>query len=223
MKPLRFSPRIIVATVVAAVVSFGGLSLAYGGPLAKTWRGHGHSSKALLPETCGKFLRGAEGTGQQIDPDSYAYRLPSNLVGMKAGNSVDLHFVLDVNTDRDFLVWDMGRKVRRVDVFPSIDHPPIPEEAFEFTVYGSADPNPPDAQPKWVPGRIKKIYDKGWNNEWIADDFVAQWEFRSWYRYVGIQWGGPGARRADGDAEIDAVCIRHDDHDDHHHHHHHHH
>ena len=60
MKPLRFSPRIIVATVVAAVVSLGGLSLAYGGPLAKTWRGHGHSSKALLPETCGKFLRGAE-------------------------------------------------------------------------------------------------------------------------------------------------------------------
>jgi hypothetical protein len=87
MKPLRFSPRIVVAIVAAAVVSLGGLSLAYGSPIAKKWRGHGHSSEALLPETCGKFLRGAEATGQQIDPDSYAYRQPSNLVvPLKAGN-----------------------------------------------------------------------------------------------------------------------------------------
>jgi hypothetical protein len=209
MKPLRFSPRIIVATVVAAVVSLSGLSLAYGGPLAQTWRGHGHGhGQALLPETCGRFLRGAEGTGQQIDPDSYAYRQPSTLVvPLKAGNSVDLQWVQDVNTDTDFLVWDMGRKVREVDAFPSIDHPPIPQEGLEFTVYASADPNPPDATPKWVVGNIKKVFDKGWNNEWIADDFVSRWKLPGKYRYVAIQWGGPKAAQADGDTEIDAVCI----------------
>jgi hypothetical protein len=27
------------------------------------------------------------------------------------------------------------------------------------------------------------------------------------YRYVAVHWGGPGAALADGDAEIDAVCI----------------
>ena len=215
MRPLRFSLR-ITAVAAAFAVCFGGLSLAYGLPTQKGWGGHkNHKMKTLLPEKCGKYLRGAEDTGQQIDPDSYAYTLPSPL-GLKAGNSVDLNWVQDVNTDTDFLVWDMGRKVRTVDVFPSIDHPPIPQEALEFTVYASTDPNPPDASPKWVVGNIKKIFDNGWNAEWIADDFVSRWKLPGKYQYVAIQWGGPKASQADGDTEIDAVCVprHHEDEDD---------
>lgn len=216
MKRLGFFSRILAVAAVC-VVALGALSLAYGSPISSDRGRQHHSTKALLPEECGMFLRGAEGTGFQVDPDSYALRQPSPL-GSKAGRSVDLHWVHDTSADPDFLVWDMGRRVRTVDVFPSIDHPPIPQEAFEFTVYASADPNPPDATPKWVVGRIIKIFDKGWNNEWIADDFVARWKFPDRYRYVAVHWGGPRAALADGDAEIDAVCIprskHHDDHDD---------
>jgi hypothetical protein len=205
MRPLRFSLR-VTAIAAAFAIAFGGLSLAYGFPTQKGWGGHHKDHKTLLPEKCGKYLRGAEATGQQIDPDSYAYSQPSPL-GLKAGNSVDFHWVQDVNTDTDFLVWDMGKRVRTVDVFPSIDHPPIPQEALEFTVYASTDPNPPDASPKWVAGDIKKVFDNGWNHEWIADDFVSEWKLPGRYQYVAIQWGGPKAAQADGDTEIDAVCI----------------
>lgn len=186
-----------VAIAVAVVaVAIGGFSLASG---SGGRSGHG----PLLGEDCGTYVRGAEDHGFQVDPDSYAYLQPSPLA-FKAGNSVDLHWVHD--TDADFIVWDMGRKVKRVDVFPSIDHLPIPQEALEFTVYASSDPNPPDATPKWVVGMRKKIYEKGWNLEWIADDFVSLWKFNGRYRYVAVHWGGPGAELADGDAEIDAVC-----------------
>ena len=150
-------------------VAIGGFSIAYGS-------GRGSDDKPLLREDCGTYVRGAEGNGFQVDIDGYAYLAPSPLA-FEAGNSVDLHWLQD--SDADFMVWDMGRKVKRVDVFPSIDHPPIPQEALECTVYASSDPNPPDATPKWVVGTRTAIFDKGWNNEWIADDFVSQWRFNA--------------------------------------------
>jgi hypothetical protein len=218
MRALRFSSRILVAVVVVAVPLVG-LSLAYGSPLHKSGGGHGHKA-TTLPQKCGKYLRGAEANGLQVDPDSYAYKQPSPL-GLKAGNSIDFNWVQDTNADTDFIVWDLGRKTRTVEVFPSIDHPPIPQEGLEFTLYASADPNPPDTSPKWVVANVKKVYDEGWNLEWIADNFVSRWKLPGKYRYVGIQWGGPKAAQADGDAEIDAVCVpsknEHDDDDDHNH------
>jgi hypothetical protein len=186
----------VVVVVAVLGVAIGGFSLAYGS-------GGRSDDRPLLREDCGTYVRGAENHGFQVDPDSYAYLQPSPLA-FKAGDSVDLHWLHD--TDDDFIVWDMGRKVKRVDVFPSIDHPPIPQEALETTVYASSDPNPPDATPKWVVGKRTNIYEKGWNLEWIADDFVSQWKFTGRYRYVAVHWGGPGAAFADGDAEIDAVC-----------------
>jgi len=196
---MQRTPILKILLVVAVLgVGIGGFSIAYGSG------GRAHEKTPLLSEDCGTYVRGAEGNGFQIDLDSYAYQLQSPL-GFEAGNSVDLHWIQD--TDADFVVWDMGRKVKKVHVFPSIDHLPIPQEALEFTVYASSDPNPPDAAPKWVVGNITRIYDKGWNLEWIADDFVSQWRFDGRYRYVAVHWGGPRAALADGDAEIDAVCI----------------
>jgi hypothetical protein len=89
-----------------------------------------------------------------------------------------LHWVHDVSSDTDFIVW----------------------------VWASADPNPPFTSPKWTVGNIARIFDHGWNLEWIADDFVSRWRFPHRYQYIAIQWGGPRAMIADGDTEIDAVC-----------------
>jgi hypothetical protein len=196
----------VVALAAAVAFVFGGLSLAYGFPIPNDPGGHKHTLKTLLPEDCGTYLSGAEDTGQQIDPDSYDFSGPSPL-GDKAGNSVDLHWVHDVSTDTDFIVWDMGRKVDKVDVFPLIDHPPVPEEALEFTVWASDDPNPPFTSPKWTVGNIARVFDSGWNREWIADDFVSRWRFPQRHQFIALQWGGPRAMISDGDAEIDAVCI----------------
>jgi hypothetical protein len=205
---MRFRRKFLSIVGIAAAVAFsvGGLSLAYGFPIPNDPGGHEHTLRTLLPEDCGTYLSGAEDTGQQIDPDSYAFSGPSPL-GDKAGNSVDLNWVHDVSTDTDFIVWDMGRKVDKVDVFPLIDHPPVPEESLEFTVWASADPNPPFTSPKWTVGNIARIFDHGWNLEWIADDFVSRWRFPHRYQYIAIQWGGPRAMIADGDTEIDAVCV----------------
>ncbi len=196
---MQRTPILRILLVVAVLgVGIGGFSIAYGSG------GRTHVKTPLLSEDCGTYVRGAEFNGFQTNPNNYAYLLPSPLA-FRAGNSVDLHWVQD--RDADFMVWDMGRKVKKVHVFPSIDHGPIPGEALEFTVYASSDPNPPDAVPKWAVGNITRIYDNGWNLEWIADDFVSQWRFDAPYRYVAVHWGGPRAALADGDAEIDAVCI----------------
>lgn len=194
MQRSRTASVLAVAAVLG--VAIGGFSIAYGsGGRSDDW--------PLLREDCGTYVRGAEANGFQVNMASYAYQQPSPLAS-RAANSVDLHWVQD--KDDDFMVWDMGRAVKRVDVFPSIDHPPIPQEALEFTVYASTDPNPPDSTPKWVVGTRTTIYEKGWNLEWIADDFASQWRFNGRYRYIAVHWGGPGAELVDGDAEIDAVC-----------------
>jgi hypothetical protein len=192
----RFGTTRVLAVAVVLGVAISGFSIAYGS-------GGRSDDTPLLREDCGTYVRGAEANGFQVDIDSYAYLQPSPLA-FEAGNSVDLHWLQDL--DQDFMVWDMGRKAKRVDVFPSIDHLPIPQEALEFTVYASDDPNPPDSTPKWVVGTRTTIYEKGWNLEWIADDFATQWRFDRKYRYIAVHWGGPGAELADGDTEIDAVC-----------------
>ena len=78
--------------------------------------------------------------------------------------------------------------------------------ALFIVMWASADPNPPFTSPKWTVGNIARIFDHGWNLEWIADDFVSRWRFPHRYQYIAIQWGGPRAMIADGDTEIDAVC-----------------
>ena len=177
--------------------------LGSGGALAHEFPGdadsHGHISGVVQNiGRCGTLLSGAEGTGFQTDPASYAYTMPDPTPAT-AGNAVDHRWVHD--TDEDPLVFDMGVGRNRVLLFPSIDHLPIPAEALESTVYGSNAAAGP-----WTQGNIVQVFNGGFDAAWISDDYVSLWTFGAAYRYVAVGHGGPGAELADGDAEIDAVC-----------------
>lgn len=158
-------------------------------------------------DVCGTFVGGDEGTGFQVSTTTYDYQLNSPLPGRTAGDAVDFHWVHDVGptpgtTIESPLVWDFGEDgVKKVRLYPSIDHGPIPAEALEATVYSSASATGP-----WAPASLKKVYVPGWNPGWIADDYVSLWRLQENARYVAAKWGGPGALIADGDAEIDSVC-----------------
>lgn len=161
--------------------------------------GHVHDpGVAPRPTRCGTFVDGAEGSGSQTDPATYDYvtyaTVPTN------GDTPDHDWVHD--TDGDFLVWNMGVTALAVNLYPSIDHTPVPEEALEVTVYGG-----PSAAGPWEAGNITTIFDQGFDPAWISDDYVSRWQFSQPYQYFAVGHGGPEAMIFDGDAEIDAVCV----------------
>jgi len=180
----------------------GTVSPARAFPIPGDTGGHEHVA-GTVPDTehCGSYVRGPDGTGVQLDPASYAFDRPSPL-GVGALDAPDHHWV-QVSGDA-FLVVDLGSPADVVDLFPSIDHGPVPDEALESTVYGSNDLSLPESE--WEVGDIEAVYDQGFDAAWISDDFASRWSFSTPYRYVGVHWGGPKALLSDDDAEIDAVC-----------------
>jgi len=153
------------------------------------------------PMICGSYVRGAEGGGVNTNPAGYDYVI-TGLTPTVLGNFPDHHWFHD--TDGDLVVFDMGTQVSQVVLFPAIDHPPIPEEAVEGTIY--ATNNLADPENTWAVGDISTIYDPGWDAGWIADDWVTVWDLPGSYRYIGVHWGGLKAMIADGDIEFDALC-----------------
>jgi N-acetylneuraminic acid mutarotase len=195
--------KLLVALVVLAIALVAGVSLVSAFDIPNDVGGHTHVAGVVTdPETCGTYVRGAEGSGRQLNSANYSYGMPSPLGIAGAAGAIDFHWVHD--TDGDFIVWDMGAPVSVVDVFPSIDHGPVPGEALEWTVWGSNNLALPEAS--WAVGDITTIFDSGWDAAWIADDWVSRWEFPAPYRYVGVHSGGPKALLQSSDAEIDAVC-----------------
>lgn len=66
-------------------------------------------------------------------------------------------------------IYDLGGEANRVVLFPITDHPPLPCEAFEYSVYLSNDPAAtvvasPDAPnpAHWNPARLIRTYTQGW-------------------------------------------------------------
>ncbi|GAB4110962.1 MAG: hypothetical protein OHK0013_46890 [Sandaracinaceae bacterium] len=66
-------------------------------------------------------------------------------------------------------IYDLGGEANRVVLFPITDHPPLPCEAFEYTVWLSNDPMAtrtasPDAPDPlaWNPARLIRTYTQGW-------------------------------------------------------------
>lgn len=66
-------------------------------------------------------------------------------------------------------MYDLGGEANRVVLFPITDHPPLPCEAFEYTVWLTNDPETtlvatPDApNPNaWNPARLIRAYTEGW-------------------------------------------------------------
>ena len=168
--------------------------------------GHQHVAGLLdvSEHRCGTLVRGADANGRQLSPTNFDYTIPSNL-GNGAANAIDHHWVQDEGGSglADALVYDLDEPTLLVDLFPSIDHGPVPGEALESTVYGFDRLTDPPAD--WETGDISLLFDQGWS-DWISDDFVARWNFSQPHRYVAVRWGGPKAVLSDGDNEIDAVC-----------------
>jgi hypothetical protein len=108
-------------------------------------------------------------------------------------------------------VWDLGGPSNQVAVFPIIDHGPMPQEAIEYTVYLSNNPDAvsvgPDGNTHWVTASIVKVYLEGWHPGWIADGFATVWQLPGGqtFRYVAVPPAGPGALIQDGDHELDTV------------------
>ena len=168
--------------------------------------GHEHVAGLLdvSLHQCGQLVRGAEDSGYMTSPSSFSYSMPSPK-GTASANAIDRHFIQDIDggpTD-NALVWEFPAETATVDMFPAIDHGPVPGEALEATVYGFDDLAAPSST--WEVGDISTIFDEGWS-EWISDDFVSRWEFTSPHKYYAARWGGPKALLADGDVELDALC-----------------
>lgn len=88
--------------------------------------GRGSSWRAVSPDGCG-FAAGVQVT------DTEAER--------QAAEALDF-WAMGPGFGADAL-WDLGNRFSSVTVFPMIDQAPLPEEAVDYTVWGSNDPDAP--------------------------------------------------------------------------------
>jgi hypothetical protein len=72
-------------------------------------------------------------------------------------------------------IYDLGGEANRVVLFPITDHPPLPCEAFEYSVWLSNDPMAtrtatPDAPDPlaWNPARLIRTFTQGWTRNPFA-------------------------------------------------------
>jgi MYXO-CTERM domain-containing protein len=76
-------------------------------------------------------------------------------------------------------IMDIGGEANRVVLFPITDHPPLPCEAFEYTVWLSNNPDattiaPEDAPDpmQWNPARLIRAFTQGWTRNVLAEGAV---------------------------------------------------
>jgi hypothetical protein len=100
-------------------------------------------------------------------------------------------------------VWDLGFQATKAAVFNTIDHPPLPQEAIEATVYLSND------QITWVQAVTQRVWLEGFQPNtgilWDGFTYAVGTPSQDTFRYASIIWGGPGALIADGDNEINGI------------------
>jgi YD repeat-containing protein len=156
-------------------------------------------------------------SGYSYQPSTWAFVCAGATLSdyRERGRCLDMWNVQDVGMNdlnkSTTTVWDLGGPSNQVAVFPVIDHGPMPQEAIEYTVYLSNDPNAiavgTNGSTHWVQAQIVKVYLEGWHPGWIADGFTTVWQLPGGqtFRYVAVPAGGPGALIQDGDHEIDTV------------------
>jgi len=159
----------------------------------------------ISSHTCGTLTGGGDDSGLMTSRSTYDYSMPDPKGVVSAIGAIDHHWTQDSGGSSldQGLKFTFPNGATAVDLFPAIDHGPVPGESLESTVYGYDDPAAPSSS--WEVGDISTIFDNGWS-DWISDDFVSRWEFTSPHRYFTVRWGGPKAMVADGDNEIDALC-----------------
>ena len=154
-------------------------------------------------------------SGYSFDPASYNYTCDGAGFAEFAsrGNCLDMWWVQEEGDhfDGSGTIWDLGGPSNQVAVFPIIDHGPLPQEAIEYTVYLSNNPDATttgtDGNTSWVFASLDKVYLEGWIRGWIADGFTTVWRLPGGqtFRYAMVIAGGPGGLWADGEDEIDTV------------------
>ena len=163
--------------------------------------------------TFGNYIGGIQGAnGTTPDPTdvNYAYFLNNPADYAADGSDRDYRWIQDTafNGQLNANIWDLGGQANQVVVFPIIDHGPLPQEALEYTVYLSNDPNDPNG---WTEALIDKVYLEGWQGgPVIADGFTTVWRLpnQQTFRYASVSALGPGALLpyAGDDDEIDTVA-----------------
>ena len=145
----------------------------------------------------GLFLSG--GTGL-VGRDGFWPTGPPDVI---AGSNIDHYWVQGV--DGNPVIWSFRNPTNKVLGFAGIDHGPLPQEALEWTLWGSNDLS------TWEEGTIQAIYDDGWDStnsaDGHSDDWSSLWAFTSRYTYVRATTHShliPDYH--DGDFEIDGVA-----------------
>ena len=107
-------------------------------------------------------------------------------------------------------IWNLGGQANKAVVFPIIDHGPLPQEALEYTVYLTNNPNSTNLS-DWHLAVLDQVYLQGWESDAtaLADGFTTVWRLQdnSTFQYVSVRSVGSQALRTpSGDEnEIDAV------------------
>ena len=159
----------------------------------------------------GNYIGGVQGAdGFTPDPTNYNYNIGSPLGYAGAANARDYQWVQDVafNGVLNANIWDLGGQANQVAVFPIIDHGPLPQEALEYTVFLSNDPNDPNG---WVQALIDKVFLEGWQGgNVIADGFTTVWRLpnQQTFRFTSVSGVGPGSLQPNfgNEDEIDTVA-----------------
>ncbi len=171
------------------------------------------SPPGITPPTYIGLVQGC--SGYSYIPANYGYTCGgASLPDYAArGRCLDMWWIQDLG-DGDVTtanLWDLGGPANQVAVFPIIDHGPLPQEAIEYSVFLSNNPNATtvglDGSTQWVAAKLDKVYLEGWISTWIADGFTTVWRLPGGqtFRYVNVTSGGPASLQHDGDDEIDTV------------------
>ena len=127
-----------------------------------------------------------------------------------AGLSPDYHFLgSGGTTPTTSPIWTFAVKTSDYYLYPAIDHPPLPSEALESSLWGSND-----GGATWTLGTVAEVYEQGWDAAGFPDDGATRWTFSSPVDLISAQMGLtqgvagsplPPYSYGDGDFEIDAV------------------
>ncbi len=138
-------------------------------------------------------------SGSPCDPNSPVATLPA-----VAASSID-HYWLQYDPG---IVFHFTSPKSEVVAVPGIDHGPLPGEALEFIVWGSADGTALTEE-----GAITKVYDDGVDGALVgfgpSDDFTSVWTFTGSYQFFIVKSGdhifgfsSPGEGEFDGLAQL---------------------
>lgn len=140
---------------------------------------------------------------------NYSYVTDSS-TNPTAGFFPDYHFLGSAATTPSVApIWTFAAKANDYYVYPTTDHPPLPFEALESSLWGSND-----GGSTWILGTIAEVYEQGWDSAGIPDDGATRWTFSSPVDMVAVLVGLtqgvvgsplPPYSYSDGDFEIDAV------------------